>query len=111
MDKGVFNTNTKIISANNQGDVTTCYRRLFMCEQGTGLVRIAAKGTFVLYINGQRVLTRNIKSYDFHKYYDEIDVSRYMLKGQNCIVNAKKDKAGMCVFSYEAPEECILVEK
>ena len=80
----MFSENTKIICGSGEF-VTSCFRRTFTSDRQEAMIRIAAKGIFVLWINGKEVVRRTLKSFDFFKQYDEIDISRYLVCGKNCI--------------------------
>ena len=65
----MFSENTKIICGSGEF-VTSCFRRTFTSDRQEAMIRIAAKGIFVLWINGKEVVRRTLKSFDFFKQYD-----------------------------------------
>lgn len=53
------------------------------CKKAT--VRISADDYYKLYINGQFVTQGPAPGYDFHYYYNEIDITEYIVNGENTI--------------------------
>ncbi len=49
------------------------------------IVRISADDYYKLYINGQFVTQGPAPGYNFHYYYNEIDVTKYLTRGENTI--------------------------
>ena len=49
------------------------------------LLRITADDYYKLYINGKFITQGPAPAYNFHYYYNEIDVSEYLNKGENTI--------------------------
>lgn len=65
--------------------VSVLYRRFFEWTQAKTVIRFAAQGPVVLWLNGQRIIYRNLKSYDFHRYYDEMEIQSSLHTGVNLL--------------------------
>jgi len=62
------------------------FRRKINLEQTTNvIIRISADDYYKLYINGRFVTQGPAPAYSFHYYYNEIDVSSFVKKGENTI--------------------------
>lgn len=49
------------------------------------MIDITALGRFVLYVNGQYVCRGPVRSYDFEKIYDRVEISPYLKSGKNTV--------------------------
>lgn len=60
-------------------------KKVDLPEFANAVVRISADDYYKLYINGVYVAQGPAPGYPFHYYYNEIDVSKYLVKGENTI--------------------------
>lgn len=49
------------------------------------MMEVSALGKYVLYLNGQYVARGPVKSYDFNKIYDEIEITPFLQEGMNTV--------------------------
>ena len=59
--------------------------KIMLDNTDEAVVRISADDYYKLYINGKFVTQGPAPAYNFHYYYNEIDVSKYLVKGENTI--------------------------
>lgn len=60
-------------------------KKLTLCNFDKAVVRISADDYYKLYINGRFVTQGPAPGYNFHYYYNEIDVSDFLTNGENTI--------------------------
>lgn len=76
----------KIISKSKFQNKHTLFRRTFYVENTTAAkIFISADDYYKLYLNGQFVTQGPCPGYPFHYYYNEIDISTYLQKGENTL--------------------------
>ena len=77
---------------NEERNLYYCFRkRIHIADVSSEIkICISAETKYKLYINGRFVSYGSIQSQPYYKYYDEIDVTEYLLEGENTI----------CVHAY-----------
>lgn len=85
--RNVFHRQLEPFSLPNDGPQNQhiLFRRRFCYDGGKAILRLSADDFYKLYINGRFVGMGPTPGYDFHYYYDEVDVTPYLQPGDNLI--------------------------
>lgn len=79
-----FETAKRIMLAGSTAP-TILLRGSFSTHAPHAVLRICSDGFFTVWFNGRRLFERGIKSYDFWRLYDEVDLSAGLLPGDNLL--------------------------
>lgn len=85
-------------------------KSFFYSQPSTSFIRIASMGEYELYINGELIANGPTRSYCFHCFVDEIDITKYLSVGLNSVVvlSMHLERAGICLELYNSHKEKIL---
>ena len=57
----------------------------FEFDGGNAVIRTSAAAEYAVFINGKRIFCGLVKAFDFHRYYDETEITDYLIPGKNII--------------------------
>ncbi len=60
-------------------------RGKFEFNGGEAVIRTSAPMEYAIFINGRRIFCGLVKAFSFHRYYDETEITDYLLHGENTI--------------------------
>lgn len=93
----------------------------FEFDGGNAVIRTSAAAEYAVFINGKRIFCGLVKAFDFHRYYDETEITDYLIPGKNiiCILSLGGEAAaevvcgGKTVFETDESwkiESCAAIE-
>ena len=74
------------LSKDIKEDEYCSFKQTFESSQGKMLLKICAETNYIAYVNGKRVAFGQFPNYVKEKYYDEIDISEQVKKGENELI-------------------------
>ena len=110
--KRILCMNVRWIFKKNAEKYDWCvFRKDFSVENASGInVEISSLDVYYLYINGSLVSRGPVKSYNFAKYYDSIDISEFVNKGKNSVAIVSRFVSEAGIYTRIFDSENLLLE-
>ncbi len=88
------------------------FRKQFNLKETTGeaMLEISALGRYVLYLNGQYVCRGPVRSYEFEKCCDMVDVGAFLNKGENTVLILSQHLSFGGIYARLTIEQRVLFE-
>ena len=116
----MFDKNAKWIWINNnpQQNEYAVFEEKFNFDGNKATFTVCAEMDYVLYVNGHLAGFGQFAGYPFEKYYDELDITKFCVKGENTFTLTARyegvrthihiiDKAGV-IFTLKADDETLV---